>query len=77
MKGEQIMWNMSLWAMIVLVVLIGAISEMYRARLKNNNKEADKLRDEMAERMSRLEERMANVETILFEKEKADRYNNL
>ncbi|MBB6481614.1 hypothetical protein [Spirochaeta isovalerica] len=71
------MWNMSLWAMIVLVVLIGAISEMYRARLKNNNKEADKLRDEMAERMSRLEERMANVETILFEKEKADRYNNL
>lgn len=71
------MWNMSLWAMIVLVVLIGAISEMYRAKLKNNNKEADKLRDEMAERMSRLEERMANVETILFEKEKADRYNNL
>ncbi|MBN2659081.1 MAG: hypothetical protein JXR86_18645 [Spirochaetales bacterium] len=71
------MWNMSLWAMIVLVVLIGAVSEMYRAKLKNNNKEADKLRDEMAERMSRLEERMANVETILFEKEKADRYNNL
>lgn len=71
------MWNMSLWAMIVLVVLIGAISEMYRAKLKNNNKEAEKLREEMAERMSRLEERMANVETILFEKEKTERYNNL
>ena len=71
------MMNIGLWTGIVLIVLIGAISEMYRARLKNSSKETEKLYEEIVNRMARLEERMANVETILFEKEKADRYNNL
>jgi len=71
------MMNIGLWTGIVLIVLIGAVSEMYRARLKNSAKATEKLYGEIVNRMSRLEERMANVETILFEKEKADRYDTL
>lgn len=69
--------NIGLWTGIVLIVAIGAVSEMYRARVKSSSKEAEKLFDEITERMTKIEERMANVETILFEKEKADRYKNL
>ncbi|MDA3811242.1 MAG: hypothetical protein PF518_13045 [Spirochaetaceae bacterium] len=69
--------NIGLWTGIVLIVAIGAISEMYRARVKNGADKTAKLYDEISERMGRIEERMANVETILFEREKSDKYDKL
>lgn len=71
------MMNIGLWTGIVLIVAIGAVSEMYRARVKSGSKETEKLYEEIIERLARLEERMANVETILFEREKADKFNKL
>ena len=71
------MMNIGLWTGIVLIVAIGAVSEMYRARVKSGSKETAKLYEEIVNRMGRTEERMANVETILFEKEKADKYDKL
>lgn len=71
------MMNMGLWTGIVLIVAIGAVSEMYRARVKSGSKETEKLYKEIIEKMAGIEERMANVETILFEKEKADKFDQL
>lgn len=76
-NGGRNMMNIGLWTGIVLIVAIGAVSEMYRARVKSSSKVTDKLYEEIIERLARVEERMANVETILFEKEKAGQYDKL
>ena len=68
---------MSLWTAIVCMVAIGTISEIYRAKLKANAGESEKIFEKMAERVGRLEERMANVETIVLEKEKAKKYSGI
>lgn len=63
---------MGLWEAIVLIVFIGVVSEMYRARLKSRSttaEQADQL-GELNARLARLEERMANVESIVLESEK-------
>lgn len=63
---------MNLWTMIVLIVAFGAISEMYRARLKVNAKleESQGREDELNGRIESLEERLKNLETIVLEHEK-------
>ena len=69
--------NIGLWTGIVLIVAIGAVSEMYRARVKSGAKETVKLYEEIIARMAKIEERMANVETILFDREKADKFDKI
>lgn len=69
--------NIGLWTGIVLIVAIGAVSEMYRARVKSGAKETVKLYEEIVARMAKIEERMANVETILFDREKADKFDKI
>lgn len=61
---------MSFWTAIVIIVALGVISEMYRVRLKSGSKKLLESNRELRERVSRLEERMASVETILIEQEK-------
>ena len=68
---------MGFWTAIVLLVAIGTISEVYRAKLKANANESEKIFEKMAERVGRLEERMANLETIVLEKEKAKRFSGI
>jgi hypothetical protein len=63
--------------MIVLVVAIGTLSEIYRARLRANVEKAEGFFEKLSERIGRLEERMANLETIVLEKEKAKKFSNL
>lgn len=63
---------MNLWAMIFGIVLVGVISEMYRARLKVSEKLAlsrDR-ESELAKTVESLEERLKNLETIVLEHEK-------
>ncbi len=69
--------NIGIWTGIVLIVAIGAISEMYRARVKSGTKIIEKQYEDILERMVRIEERMANVETILFDKEKTDKFDKI
>ena len=69
--------NIGLWTGIVLIVAIGAVSEMYRARVKSGAKETVKLYEEIVARMAKIEERMANVETILFDREKAEKFDKI
>jgi hypothetical protein len=68
---------MSFWTAIVIIVAIGTLSEVYRARLKasaNKSEEAIKNHDQ---RLVRLEERLANLETIVLEKERTEKFAEL
>ena len=68
---------MSFWTAVVLIVAIGAVSAVYRARIKAGSDKFEELIDSLSERVDRMEERMANLETIILEKEKAGKFENL
>jgi hypothetical protein len=68
---------MGMWSFLTIIVSIGILSEMYQARLKARADHADELFQQISERMARVEERMANIETIVLEKEKERRFDSL
>jgi hypothetical protein len=68
---------MNMWTMIVLIVAIGTFSELYRHRISANVKESKKLFDSISKRVARLEERMANLETIVLEKSREKQFSDL
>ena len=68
---------MSFWTAIVIIVAIGTISEIYRARLKAHAGKAEESYQKLTQRMASLEERMANLETIVLEKEKSRKFSEL
>ena len=68
---------MGLWTAIVIIVAIGTFSEAYRARLKAGSKEFETYLEQLTQRMARIEERMANLETIVLEKEKERGFEGL
>ncbi len=68
---------MGFWTAVVIIVAIGTFAEVYRARLKAGSKEVEKLLENQVERMARIEERMANLETIVLEKEKERKFEDL
>jgi len=61
---------MGFWTAVVLIVAIGTVSEMYSVRFKKSAKQSKSLIDELSVRLATMEERMANIETIVLEKEK-------
>ena len=68
---------MSFWTAIVIIVAIGTLSEIYRARLKANAVKTEASYQKISQRMVSLEERMANLETIVLEKEKISKFSDL
>ena len=68
---------MGLWSAVVIIVAIGTLSELYRARLKSQASKSDVEFDKLADRMTQLETRMANLETIVLDREKAERFATL
>jgi hypothetical protein len=62
---------------VVLIVAIGTFGGLYRARLKANAKIADEEFVDLSQRVSRLEDRIANLETIVLEKEKSKQFSDL
>ena len=68
---------MSFWTAIVIIVAIGTISEIYRSRLKANSVKAEESYQKLSQRIVSLEERMANLETIVLEKEKSRKFSEL
>lgn len=68
---------MSFWTAIVIIVAIGTLSEIYRSRLKANAAKTEESYQKLTQRMVSLEERMANLETIVLEKEKISKYSDL
>ena len=68
---------MSFWTAIVIIVGIGSFAELYRARLKAGSKDLETLLDDLTKRMARIAESMANLETIVLEKEKERKFEGL
>ncbi len=68
---------MGFWTAVVIIVAIGAFSEVYRARLKTGSKTVERHLEQLTQRMARIEERMANLETIVLEKEKERKFEGL
>jgi hypothetical protein len=68
---------MSFWTAVVIIVAIGTISEVYRSKIKANASKSQEVFDTIAQRVARLEDRMANLETIVLEKEKAKKFSGL
>jgi hypothetical protein len=65
---------MGFWTAIVIIVAIGTLSEVYRARFKADASRSAEEFEKLTARLAQLETRMANLETIVLEKEKADRF---
>ena len=68
---------MDLFTMIVIIVAIGAISKTYRYRLTTGAYVSKKYVDYLKKHIERLENRMANVETIVIDKEKEKPFEEL
>ena len=68
---------MSFWTAIVIIVAIGTLSEIYRTRLKANSAKMEESYQKLVQRIASLEERMANLETIVIEKEKSRKFSDL
>ena len=68
---------MSFWTAVVTIVALVTLSVIYRARLKANTEKSEESFKGLDQRMSRVEERMANLETIVLEKEKTKKFSDL
>ena len=68
---------MNFWTALVIIVAIGSFSEVYRSRLKQVSRKSDELLADLSQRITQLESRMANLETIVLEKERTKPYSEL
>ncbi len=68
---------MSFWTAVVAIVALGVISEMYRSRLKTSSEENEKTAKALEQRMTEIEKRMANLETIVLKRENEQKWDAL
>ncbi len=68
---------MSFWTAAVVIVAIVTFGGVYRSRMKAGTKITDESFNDLIGRLDRLEERMANLETLVLEKEKAKQFSDL
>ena len=68
---------MSFWTAAVAIVAIGAFSQIYSARLKAKTQKSEASTDNLTERVIRLEDRIANLESIVVDKERAEKFSAL
>ena len=62
---------------VVLIVAIATFGGLYRTRLKVNSQKTNKDFEDLSQRVLRLEDRIANLETLVLEKEKSKQFSNL
>jgi hypothetical protein len=68
---------MDIWTMIVILVLIGVISDHCKSRYKKDENEAENSHENDSELLTGLKDRVANLETIILEKEREERFADL
>ena len=68
---------MDIWTMIVLIATISLISDIVKTKNNNNAGESTKSDENISQHISPLEDRVANLETIILEKERVDRFAKL
>ncbi len=63
---------------VVIVVVVAAVrSIILRSKSNANTKQSEEILRDMALRMEKIEDRMANIETIVLEKERFRKFSNL
>lgn len=65
------------WTAVVIIVAIGALSAMYRAQLTANAAKAEEAFKQLSQRLARVEERLANVESLVLDKEREEKFTAL
>ena len=68
---------MNVFTMIVIIVAIVAFNKSYRYRMSTGAYESGKKIDYLMRYIDQLESRLANLETIVIEKEREKRFENL
>ena len=68
---------MSFWTAIVIIVAISALSQVFRARLKATEEKSEASTKNLVQRVTRLEDRIANLETIVVDKERTEKFSAL
>ena len=68
---------MNLWTAAVVIVAIVALTKIIRSRNIYQNNRSEEVFDDISKRVSGLENRMANIETIVLDKEKEKKFADL
>ena len=68
---------MSFWTAAVIIVAIGALSKIFTDRLKATADKSEASAEGLAQRVARLEDRIANLETIVVDKERTQKFSAL
>ncbi len=68
---------MSFWTAVVIIVAISALSQIFRTRLKATEEKSEASTNNLVQRVTRLEDRIANLETIVVDKERAEKFSAL
>ena len=62
---------------VVVIVAIGAISQIFKTRLKATVEKSEASFKNLAQRVARLEDRIGNLETIVVEKERIQKFSEM
>lgn len=68
---------MSFWTAIVIIVVVVQLVELYKARIKAGRHLSEDQNHRIGDRLDQIERRIANLETIVLEKEKGQAFDNL
>jgi hypothetical protein len=68
---------MSFWTAIVIIVAISALSQIFRARLKATEEKSEASTNNLVQRVTRLEDRIANLETLVVDQERTQKFSAL
>ena len=68
---------MSFWTAVVIIVAIGTFGGVLQTQFKTKSRKSESYFNDFDRRIMHLEDRMANIETIVLEKEKAKAYERL
>ena len=68
---------MNIFTMIVIIVAIVACNKSYRYRMRATAEETGKTVDYLMQYIDQMESRIANLETIIIEKDREKRFANL
>ena len=68
---------MSFWTAVVIIVAIGALSQIFQTRLKAAAAKSKASIKKLSQRVAHLEDRIGNLETIIVEKERIQKFSEL
>ncbi len=68
---------MSFWTAVVIIVALGTFGQIATAKFKNKSEKPPDFFNDIDRRLTHLEDRMGNIETIVLEKERFKEYDKI